>query len=49
MSTYRKSVTCYFVNEIISSLSGNIVPEDHVTGIYKQMINILTVVMYKDE
>lgn len=48
MSTSNKSVTCYFVNEIITSLSGNIVPKDHVTAVYKQMVNILTVVMYED-
>jgi hypothetical protein len=49
ISSCRKSVTCYVVNEIITSLSGNIVPEDHVTAIYTQMVNILTIVMYEDE
>lgn len=49
ISSGSKPATCYFVNEVITLLSGNTVPEDHVTAIYKQMVNILTVVMYEDD
>jgi hypothetical protein len=49
VSSSSKSVTCYFVNEIIILLSDNTLLEDHVTAIYKQMLNTLTAVMYEEE